>query len=254
LQYRLVTPGRDRSDRLAPRPLSRPFGPVSAWRRRIVPRPGRHRNPHDVPARLSLPGRALRAGWLHKRGEPAQQLATVGDEHHLKAWGPEDRRACCAHLAQQLWLVFLMRPAGDSELLDVLSGDVSTLAPTHEAFKALVNDWIWQEQHLVSRLMLKLHNAAKLPARNECYAMQTGCAKPPPPRSRAVQDHEIRRRPLSGASLATGPRSFNLLCRASSESFCNARSAAWAPPDIPLAPSATSRTVASSRCKTFTRC
>ena len=196
----------------------------------------------------------VRAGWLHKRGEPAQQLATVGDEHLLKAWGPEDRRACCAHLAQQLWLVFLMRPAGDIELLDVLSGDVSTLAPTHEAFKALVNDWIWQEQHLVSRLVLELHNAAKLPARNECYAMQTGCAKPPPPRSRAVQDHEIGRRRLSGASLATGPRSFNLLCRASSESFCNARSAAWAPPDIPLTPSATSRTVASSRCKTSTRC
>ena len=119
--------------------------------------------------------------------------------------------------------------------------------------KALVNDWIWQEQHLVSRLVLELHNAAKLPARNECYAMQTGCAKPPPPRSRAVQDHEIGRRRLSGASLATGPRSFNLLCRASSESFCNARSAAWAPPDIPLTPSATSRTVASSRCKTSTR-
>ena len=88
---------------------------------------------------------------------------------------------------------FLMRPAGHVEMLDVLSGEVSTVAPTHEAFKSMVNDRDWQERHLLSRLVFDLHDALKVPALNECYAIKPHPAVggPNPARGEPVQLDQV---------------------------------------------------------------
>jgi hypothetical protein len=66
---------------------------------------------------------------------------------------------------------FFHRPSGCIDLLDVLTANVETVAPSHEAFVARVNERSWQEEYLLSRLVYELHGAGKIPGPNECYAL-----------------------------------------------------------------------------------
>jgi hypothetical protein len=66
---------------------------------------------------------------------------------------------------------FLRRPEGHVEMLDVFTGAVERMADSYEAFIAEVNQQWWQEVYLLSELVFKLHEAGKVPAPNECYAL-----------------------------------------------------------------------------------
>ena len=66
---------------------------------------------------------------------------------------------------------FLHRPEGAVEMLDVFTGQVERIASSHDEFVANVNDWSWQEIYLLSKHVLALHEAGKIPGTGECYAI-----------------------------------------------------------------------------------
>jgi hypothetical protein len=66
---------------------------------------------------------------------------------------------------------FLRRPTGEVVVLDVLKGEVRTVAKTFEAFQTRVNSVEWHEQNLFSPLVYQLHQAGKIPRSGECYAI-----------------------------------------------------------------------------------
>jgi len=66
---------------------------------------------------------------------------------------------------------FLRRPEGYVDMLDVFTGAVERIADTYEGFIADVNRQQWQEDYLLSRLVLCLHEADMIPGPAECYAL-----------------------------------------------------------------------------------
>lgn len=66
---------------------------------------------------------------------------------------------------------FLRRPEGHVEFLDVLSGTVTRANATYDAFVQELNEQWWQEIFLHSELVLQLHNAGKIPAPGQCFAL-----------------------------------------------------------------------------------
>jgi hypothetical protein len=66
---------------------------------------------------------------------------------------------------------FLRHPAGHVEMLDVFTGEVSRAADTYEQFVAEVNDRSWQEVYLLSKLVFRLHQEAKVAGPGQCYAL-----------------------------------------------------------------------------------
>lgn len=66
---------------------------------------------------------------------------------------------------------FLRRPEGHVEKLDVLTGALSIEASSYEDFVSLVNDRGWQEQNLLSEIVYELHQAGKVAAGAQCYAL-----------------------------------------------------------------------------------
>ncbi len=66
---------------------------------------------------------------------------------------------------------FLRTPEGPVLGIDVLSGTVERVAPSYDALIALVNQREWQERYLLSELVFQLHEAGKIPAAGECYAI-----------------------------------------------------------------------------------
>lgn len=66
---------------------------------------------------------------------------------------------------------FLRRPSGQVDVLDVLAGGVEEVADSYESFVGCVNDVSWQEDFLLSRTVLDLHGAGKVPGPRECYAI-----------------------------------------------------------------------------------
>jgi hypothetical protein len=66
---------------------------------------------------------------------------------------------------------FLRRPEGAVEILDVFTGNVERLAETYDEFIAQVNQVWWQEVYLLSKLVYQLHQAGKVPAPGQCYAL-----------------------------------------------------------------------------------
>lgn len=66
---------------------------------------------------------------------------------------------------------FLRRPGGQVQKLDVLRGDLATLAASPEEFRGRVNSRDWQEEHLVSPLVYSLHEQGKVPGPGQCYAV-----------------------------------------------------------------------------------
>jgi len=66
---------------------------------------------------------------------------------------------------------FLRRPSGHVEMLDVFTGTIEQVADSYEQFVRLVNDRSWQEVHLLSELVYKLHEVGIIPGSKQCYAL-----------------------------------------------------------------------------------
>jgi hypothetical protein len=66
---------------------------------------------------------------------------------------------------------FLRRPEGHVEMLDVFTGAVVRVADTYDGFVAEVNDRSWQEVHLLSELVFRLHQEDKVAGPGQCYAL-----------------------------------------------------------------------------------
>jgi hypothetical protein len=66
---------------------------------------------------------------------------------------------------------FLRRPEGHVEMLDVFTGQLHRAANSYEDFIQEVNQQSWQEVHLLSELVLRLHDAGKVPGPGQCYAL-----------------------------------------------------------------------------------
>jgi hypothetical protein len=66
---------------------------------------------------------------------------------------------------------FLRRPEGHVEMLDVFTGTLERMADRYEDFVAEVNQQWWQEVYLLSELVLRLHDAGKIPGPGQCYAL-----------------------------------------------------------------------------------
>ena len=66
---------------------------------------------------------------------------------------------------------FLRRPEGHVEMFDVFTGTVERMADSYEDFIAQVNERWWQECYLLSELVLRLHEAGKVPGPGQCYAL-----------------------------------------------------------------------------------
>ncbi len=56
-------------------------------------------------------------------------------------------------------------------MLDVLEGTVKTVANTPGEFRLLVNDQTWQEENLLSPLVLRLHEGGMILGKHQCYAV-----------------------------------------------------------------------------------
>src|SRR5205823_7666897 len=66
---------------------------------------------------------------------------------------------------------FLRRPEGHVEMLDVFTGTICRVADSYEGFAAEVNQQWWQSVYLISELVLRLHEASKVPGPGQCYAL-----------------------------------------------------------------------------------
>ncbi len=64
---------------------------------------------------------------------------------------------------------FIQRPDGSREKLSVIEGTLEKIASTHEEFAASVNDVEWQEEHLLSSLVVQLHRRGMKPGDGQCY-------------------------------------------------------------------------------------
>jgi len=65
---------------------------------------------------------------------------------------------------------FLRREDGSTDELSVLEGTYERVAASPEEFESLMNQRQWQEQHLLSLLVLSLHEKGIVPKEEECYA------------------------------------------------------------------------------------
>ncbi|MBV8760032.1 MAG: hypothetical protein JO257_22265 [Deltaproteobacteria bacterium] len=68
-----------------------------------------------------------------------------------------------------------MRLTWDDLLVRAAFGQVETIASSRGDFDAKMNDPIWQEAMLGSKLVYAMHDAGKRPGPHECYAVA-----PPP--------------------------------------------------------------------------
>jgi len=66
---------------------------------------------------------------------------------------------------------FLRRPEGHVGMLDVFTGAVHRMADRYEDFVAEVNQQWWQEVYLLPELVLRLHEAGKVPGPGQCYGL-----------------------------------------------------------------------------------
>lgn len=66
---------------------------------------------------------------------------------------------------------FLRRPEGHVEILDAYNGTLGRIADSYDEFMRDVNEQWWQEVYLMSKLVLQLHDAGKIPGPGQCYAI-----------------------------------------------------------------------------------
>ena len=64
---------------------------------------------------------------------------------------------------------FLRRPDGSTDELSVIEGTLKRIAATPEEFVAIVNGVEWQEEHLLSFHVGRLHERGLIPGIRECY-------------------------------------------------------------------------------------
>jgi hypothetical protein len=64
---------------------------------------------------------------------------------------------------------FLRRPDGGTDEFSVVEGKYSSVASTPEEFSSLVNTHSWQEHHLLSLQIAKLHERGIIPQDGQCY-------------------------------------------------------------------------------------
>jgi len=64
---------------------------------------------------------------------------------------------------------FLRRPDGSTDELCPIGGTVTRMASTPEEFASCMNRQDWQERHLQSFFVLKLHERGLIPKKGECY-------------------------------------------------------------------------------------
>jgi hypothetical protein len=64
---------------------------------------------------------------------------------------------------------FLRHPDGSTSELSVLEGTFSRIADTADGFDVLANTKEWQEEHLLSLLVSRLHERGMIPAEGQCY-------------------------------------------------------------------------------------
>lgn len=64
---------------------------------------------------------------------------------------------------------FLRLPDGRTDELSVIGGTYETVALTPDEFTKLVNTPEWQEKHLMSFFVLKLHERGMIPKQGQCY-------------------------------------------------------------------------------------
>ena len=67
--------------------------------------------------------------------------------------------------------IFLRRPEGQIEVLNVFTGQLERVADTYDNFIREVNEQWWQEIYLLSELVFQLRAAGKVPGRGQCYAL-----------------------------------------------------------------------------------
>ena len=67
--------------------------------------------------------------------------------------------------------LYLRRPEGHVEVLDVFTGMLSRVADSYEELVREVNQVWWQETYLFSKLIFDLHEAGKIPGPGQCYAL-----------------------------------------------------------------------------------
>ena len=65
---------------------------------------------------------------------------------------------------------FLRRPDGCTDELSVIEGTLTQIASTPDDFASLVNTQAWQEQHLLSFQVARLHERGIIPHSGQCYA------------------------------------------------------------------------------------
>ena len=64
---------------------------------------------------------------------------------------------------------FLRRPDGSIDEFSVIEGTYSSIASTPKEFAVLVNSQAWQENHLLSFHISKLHERGIIPKSGQCY-------------------------------------------------------------------------------------
>ncbi len=73
--------------------------------------------------------------------------------------------------ASKFGFLFLRRPEGHVEMLDVFTGQLETVADSYDDFMRDVNEQWWQEVYLLSELIFQLHAAGIVPGPGQCYAL-----------------------------------------------------------------------------------
>ena len=66
---------------------------------------------------------------------------------------------------------FLRHPDGSTSELSVLEGTYEKIAGTPDEFSGLLNSQRWQEEHLLSLHILRLHERGLVPSPRECYGL-----------------------------------------------------------------------------------
>ena len=101
---------------------------------------------------------------------------------------------------------FLRRPTGEVDVLDVLQGEVRTVAASYESFVKNVNAREWQEENLFSLLVYELHGASKVAKGRECYALvpHPALGGPNPARGDSVDPERV---------IVMGMRVWQSICR-----------------------------------------
>lgn len=64
---------------------------------------------------------------------------------------------------------FIRRPDGSTEMLDLMEGNLSVIAQSPEEFQQLMNTPSWQEDFLLSLVVLGFHEKGIIPTAGQCY-------------------------------------------------------------------------------------